>query len=107
MLGPALYIVLDWISTLLVLYTAFVAIGHPIAISPLIAGFAVGMFCSIASLVPGGLGVLEGSMAAVFAGFGIPLEHAVVAILIFRSTYYGLPLLASIVLARATLQHRA
>lgn len=99
MLGPTFYIVLDWIFTLLVLYTAFVALGAPIAMSHVIAGFAIGMFFSIASLIPGGLGVLEGSMAAVFVTLGVPLEQAVVAILIFRAAYYGLPLLVSLLLA--------
>jgi uncharacterized protein (TIRG00374 family) len=99
MLGPTFFIVLDWIFTLLVLYTAFIAIGTPIAMSHVIAGFAIGMFFSIASLVPGGLGILEGSMAAVFVGLGVQYEQAVVAILIFRAAYYGLPILASLVLA--------
>lgn len=99
MLGPTFYIVLDWIFTLLVLYSAFVAIGSPIAMSYVIAGFAIGMFFSIASLVPGGLGILDGSMAAVFVGLGVQYEQAVVAILIFRAAYYGLPIIASLMLA--------
>lgn len=99
MLGPTIYIVLDWIFTLLVLSTAFVAIGTPIAMSHVIAGFAIGMFFSIASLVPGGLGVMDGSMAAVFVTLGVQFEQAVVAILIFRAAYYGLPILATLLLA--------
>jgi uncharacterized protein (TIRG00374 family) len=99
MLGPTFFIVLDWIFTLLVLYTAFIAIGTPVAMSHVIAGFAIGMFFSIASLVPGGLGILEGSMAAVFVGLGVQYEQAVVAILIFRAAYYGLPVLASLLFA--------
>ncbi|MEO6026142.1 MAG: flippase-like domain-containing protein [Candidatus Binatia bacterium] len=99
MLGPTVYIVFDWLFTLLVLYSAFVAIGSPIAMSHVIAGFAIGMFFSIASLVPGGLGIMEGSMAAVFVGLGVQYEQAVVAILIFRAAYYGLPIIASLMLA--------
>src|SRR5207253_2166635 len=72
MLAPTAYIVLDWAFTLLVLYAAFVAIGHPVQMSYVIAGFAIGMFVSIVSLVPAGLGVLEGSMAAVFATLDVP-----------------------------------
>jgi len=104
MLAPTAYILLDWAFTLLVLYAAFVAIGHPVQMSYVIAGFAIGMFVSIVSLVPAGLGVLEGSMAAVFASLDVPLERAVIAVLIFRAAYYGLPLLASLVLARSTLR---
>lgn len=100
MLLPTWYIVLDWILTLLVLYTAFIAIGHPVAASHVIAGFAIGMFFSTVSLIPGGLGVLDGSMAAVFSTLGVPLEQSVVAILIFRAAYYGLPIAASLLVAR-------
>ncbi len=101
---PTLYIVLDWVFTLLILYTSFVAIGYPIAMSHVIAGFAIGMFCSILSLIPAGLGILEGSMAAVFASLAVPLEQAVVAVLIFRVAYYVIPLFVSIVLVRPTLR---
>ncbi len=104
MLVPTCYILLDWMFTLLVLHTAFVAIGHPIAMTYVIAGFAIGMFFSIVSLVPAGIGVLEGSMAAVFASLDVPLERAVVAVLIFRAAYYGLPLVASVALGRSTLR---
>ena len=57
------------------------------------------MFFSIASLVPGGLGIMEGSMAAVFVTLGVQFEQAVVAILIYRAAYYGLPILASLLVA--------
>ena len=82
-----------------ILSTAFFAIGTPIAMSHVIAGFAIGMFFSIASLVPGGLGIMDGSMAAVFVTLGVQFEQAVVAILIFRAAYYGLPIVASLLLA--------
>ena len=104
MWAPTLYIVLDWAFTLLILYASFVAIGHPIAVSYVIAGFAIGMFCSIVSFVPAGLGILEGSMAAVFASLDVPLEQAVVAVLIFRVSYYVVPLFVSIALVRPTLR---
>jgi uncharacterized protein (TIRG00374 family) len=104
MMMPTAYILLDWILTLLVLSTAFIAIGHPVRASYVIAAFAIGMFFSIVSLVPGGLGILEGSMAATFVSLGVPLEHAVVATVIFRVAYYGLPLVASALLLRPTLR---
>jgi uncharacterized protein (TIRG00374 family) len=103
MVAPTAYIVLDWVFTLLTLHTAFVAIGYPIPPSYVIAGFAIGMFFSVVSLVPAGLGILEGSMAAVFASLGVPLEQSVIAILIFRVAYYVLPTLTSLALVRPTL----
>lgn len=96
MIGPVVYIALDWWLTILILYTAFVAVHYDIAFSQVIVGFAVGIVLSFASLIPGGLGVMEGSMAAVFASMHVPFETAVVAVLIFRVAYYLLPLLISL-----------
>lgn len=96
MVGPVVYIALDWLLTILILHTAFVAVRYDIAFSQVIVGFAVGIVLSFASLIPGGLGVMEGSMAAVFASMGVPFETAVVAVLIFRIVYYLLPLLISL-----------
>ncbi len=59
-------------------------------------GFSVGICLSLVSIVPGGLGIMEGSMTAVFVGLSVPFETAVVAVLIFRLTYHVLPLLLSL-----------
>jgi uncharacterized protein (TIRG00374 family) len=93
---PFLYIWLDWIFTILILYTAFLAIHFPVRLSFVIVGFAVGITLSYVSLIPGGLGIMEGSMAAIFAGLGVPYETAVVAILVYRCAYYLLPLVISL-----------
>lgn len=96
MIGPIVYIALDWLFTILVLYAAFVSVHYRIAFGHVIVGFAVGIVLSFASLIPGGLGVMEGSMAAVFASMQVPFETAVVAVLLFRVSYYLLPLLISL-----------
>jgi uncharacterized membrane protein YbhN (UPF0104 family) len=41
---------------------------------------------------------MESSMTAVFVSLSVPLERAVVAVLIFRLAYYVLPLLTSLFL---------
>jgi len=96
MVAPLAYIILDWMFTLLILHTSFLAVRYPIRLSFVIVGFAVGIVLSLVSLIPGGLGVMEGSMAAIFASLGVPFETAVVAVLLFRAIYYLLPLLFSL-----------
>ncbi len=96
MVAPLVYITIDWVFTLLVLYTAFLTVRYPIPPAFVIVGFAVGMVASFASLIPSGLGIMEGSMAAIFASIGVPFEPAVVATLIFRVAYYLLPVLISL-----------
>lgn len=103
MIAPTLWILLDWVITLLVLYGAFLAVRHPIPISFVIVGFAVGMILSLVSFIPGGLGVMEGSMAAIFASLSVPFETAVVAALIFRVTYYFVPMIISVFFFRGML----
>ena len=96
--APTVWITLDWVLTLAILWTAFRAVGHPVPMGIVIVGFAVGICVSLASLVPGGLGIMESSMTAVFVSLGVPLEPAVVAVLIFRLVYYVLPLCLSLFL---------
>ena len=103
-LVPTLWIMLDWVLTLGILWWAFIAVHHPISLGLVMIGFAVGILLSLVSLVPGGLGVMEGSMAAVFVGLGVPLESAVVAVLIFRIAYYVFPLLVSLFLFHGVLR---
>ncbi len=107
MLGPIFWIAVDWVATLLILHTAFLAVGYPLPFSFVIVGFAVGIVLSLVSFIPGGLGIMEGSMAAIFAGLGVPFEVAVIAVLIFRVAYYVLPLILSVFLFRSVLTHAA
>jgi len=98
MVGPAVWITLDWALTITILWSAFRSVHYPIAPGLVVIGFGVGILFSLVSLVPGGLGVMEGSMTAVFVSLSVPLEPAVVAVLIFRLVYYVIPLLVSVVL---------
>jgi uncharacterized membrane protein YbhN (UPF0104 family) len=43
---------------------------------------------------------MDGSMAAIFAGFGVPFETGVAAVLLFRAAYYVMPLLISLFFLR-------
>ena len=96
MLAPLAYITLDWFLTIMILYTSFLTVRYWVEFAEVIVGFAVGIVLSFASLIPGGLGVMEGSMAAVFSSMGVPFETAVVAVLLYRVAYYLLPLLISL-----------
>ena len=49
-------------------------------------------------MVPGGIGVQEGSMAGTFNLLGMPLEEAVVLALLFRVVFQLVPLALSMLL---------
>jgi len=99
--APVLYIFLDWIGCLFTLYFAFRATHYSIHPEVLIVGFGVGLFASILSLIPGGLVIMEGSMAAVYYSLQVPLEEAIVAVILFRLIYYVFPFLTSLLLYRS------
>jgi len=103
MVMPTVWIVIDWMVTLLILYAAFYTVRYPIPLSFVVVGFAVGIILSLVSFVPGGLGVMEGSMAAIFASLSVPFETAVVAVLIFRVSYYVMPMIISVFFFRGML----
>jgi uncharacterized membrane protein YbhN (UPF0104 family) len=47
-------------------------------------------------MIPGGLGVQEGSMTAIYVGFGVDPEQAVLAVLAFRLVYQTVPFVISL-----------
>ena len=55
------------------------------------------MAAGVMSMVPGGLGVQEGTMAGVYHLLGVSLEQAVLVSLLFRLVYYMVPLGVSLV----------
>jgi uncharacterized protein (TIRG00374 family) len=103
MASPLIYIGIDWFLMLATLYAAFVCVEHRVPMHLVVIGFSTGVFLSVINLVPGGIGIMEGSMAAVFSSLGVPLETAVVATVIFRASYYVLPLAVTLLFLRPML----
>jgi uncharacterized protein (TIRG00374 family) len=58
----------------------------------------------LVSMIPGGLGAQEGSMGAVYALLGVPLEQAMLAAILFRAVYYLVPFLISLAFYRRLLR---
>ena len=90
------YTCLDWLFCMATLLFAFRAVGISLSIGHLSAGFTAGQAATLMPLLPGGLGVVEGSMAAVFEGLGVNWEKALVAVLLYRIAYYAVPGMASV-----------
>lgn len=104
MILPVVYIVLDWVVTLGVLWASFWCVNEVVPFPLVTVGFAIGILFSMVSLAPGGLGIMEGSMTTVFVALGVPLEKTVVAVLIFRLAYYAVPFLVSVAFFRTMLR---
>ncbi len=95
---PVALVAVDWLASTAALGFCFAALGHPVGPGTLLTGFAIGMAAGQLSMVPGGLGVQEGSMAGIYALLGVPFDTALLASILFRAVYYFAPYLVSLAL---------
>jgi uncharacterized membrane protein YbhN (UPF0104 family) len=73
------------------LYWLFVAAGHPVSLGALLTGYGLPLLLGRVSLLPGGVGIVEGTMAALYNGLGVPKAVTVVVILAYRLISFWLP----------------
>ncbi len=97
--------VFDWTASMTALWFCFDALGDPLGVEVLIAGFSIGLTAGALSLVPGGLGVQEASMAGIYALLGVSFQQAILATILFRVVYYLIPYVISLGFYRRLLRH--
>jgi len=86
----------DWILWIAVMYFTFLAMNYQIHFGVLIIGFSIGQIVGIISMLPGGVGTMEGSMALVYTSLGVPLATAISVIVLYRFSFYIVPFLSSL-----------
>jgi uncharacterized membrane protein YbhN (UPF0104 family) len=104
--GPALGAALNTGFDMLTLYLVFIAAGHRVSPAVLLAGYGLPLLLGKAPLLPGGVGIVESTMAALYTSLGVPNAVAVVVILTYRFLSFWLPTLVGFPLA-PYLQHTA
>jgi uncharacterized protein (TIRG00374 family) len=83
--------ILDFSSSIIAMGFVFEALGPPVKVGALVTGYVIGIMAGLLSMVPGGFGVQEGSMAGIYALLGVQLEQAVLTAILFRILYYLIP----------------
>jgi hypothetical protein len=79
---------------MLTLYFMFIAAGHNVNLGVLFAGYGLPLILGkMAFLFPGGVGVIEGSMVALYDSLNVPDAVCVVVILGYRLFSFWLPIL--------------
>ncbi len=90
LLGASLYVAFD----MLALYFLFIAAGHPVSLGVLLTGYGLPLlFGKTAFMVPGGVGVIESTMAGIYASLGVQDAVTVVVVLVYRVLSFWMPLL--------------
>ncbi len=82
---------LDFSCSIIAMGFVFEALGPPVKAGALVTGYVIGIMAGLLSMVPGGFGIQEGSMAGIYALLGVQFEQAVLAAILFRLLYYLVP----------------
>ena len=99
-LRPALGAFLNVVFDMLTLYFLFRAAGVNISPGMLLAGYGLPLLLGkVAFIIPGGVGVVESSMAVLYNGLGVPQAATVVVELGYRLISFWIPSLAGFPIA--------
>ncbi len=91
---------LDWLGSVAVLSFCLNAFGPAVPFGVVVSGFVLGIVAGVMSMIPGGLGVQEGSMTGVLALLGVPIGQALLAAVLFRAIFFFLPYVMSLGFSR-------
>jgi len=89
--------ILDYASAILAFHFCFKATGTAVSGIVLVTGFIIGTSAGTASMIPGGLGVQETSMAAIYSLFGVTVRSALLASILYRVFFYFIPIILSMI----------
>lgn len=88
--------IIDWVMSTCLLWACLAALGASVPLATVIAAFVLASTLGMISLVPGGLGVFDVALVALLAAHGISVEAAIAALVLYRVTYYLVPLIAAL-----------
>jgi len=79
------------------LWLSVAAVGPRLSLAALLLAYTVSKVVGALSFVPGGLGLIEGSLVGVFVAFGLEYETALLAALLNRVLYHLVPAAVALV----------
>ena len=83
---------LNWLFDMASLWMFISAFGGTLSIDALIVAFGLANVMAAIPILPGGLGVVEGTYIAVLVSFGVPKRVVAPAIAAYRSAQYLMPI---------------
>lgn len=107
--GPAVGAALNIGFDMLTLYLVFIAAGHAVSPGILLTGYGLPLLIGKVGFLPGGVGIVEATMTAIYVSMGVPNDVTVVVILGYRLISFWIPILIgfpiALYLQRATQAH--
>ena len=91
--GPAVGAALNIGFDMLTLYFVFAAAGNAVSPGVLLTGYGLPLLLGKVGFLPGGVGIVEATMTAIYVSMGVPNNVTVVVILGYRLLSFWLPTL--------------
>lgn len=88
---PAIGAFLNTGFDLLTLFFLFAAAAHTVGPGVLMAGYGLPLLLGKFTFLPGGVGVIEATMTAMYTGLGVPATTAVLVVLAYRVLSFWIP----------------
>jgi uncharacterized protein (TIRG00374 family) len=82
--APLLYALLANVTEIAVIYSVFIAFDRFVNVGAVILAYGVANFAGLVSVLPGGVGIYEALMIAVFLTTGVPPQLSLPVIIMYR-----------------------
>lgn len=89
--APVIGAVLGVILDMGAMFWLYVAARHLVTPGKLLSGYALPLLIGKVAVIPGGIGVVEATMVALYHGFGVPTSTAVLVVLGYRVIAFWMP----------------
>lgn len=90
--------ILEWITTILLIYGLIIILGIKVTLNQFFPIYVMAIIVAMISMVPGGVGTFDLTLVVGLKEFNVPAEQVLLLILLYRLSYYILPLAIGIIL---------
>ncbi len=97
---------LRWVLEAAALRAALLAVGGRLSPGRILASYALSNAAATLPIAPGGLGLVESSLAISLARWGLPLDLGLAGVMVYRAITFWLPWLAGLPVVARTLSRR-
>lgn len=88
----------EWVITVILIYTILIILGVKIEFMKFLPVFIAAIVVAIVSMSPGGIGSFDLTLMVGLNAFNVPSEKVLLAIFLYRVSYYLIPLIIGIIL---------
>ena len=90
--------ILEWSTTILLIYGLIVILGIKVTLSQFFPIYVMAIIVAMISMVPSGVGTFDLTLLVGLKEFNVPFRAVLLLIILYRLSYYIIPVLIGLVL---------